>query len=281
MIVLVILLLAVALCAVKSVRRYETPGGKYYKLYKYALSENHLLIAGITGSGKSIFIDGMISTALHRLPISKAGGAQFILIDPKGTELNRYRNLPHVLQYADMSSNPVEALQRGQDIMMKRFAYNKRHGLRIYPGSDLYIVVDELAFLLMNDKKSVEKLIQSITALGRAARVKLIVATQTPRNDVIPKMLVANIDAIIALRTNSKRESNIILGGQVDGFDGLQTLPDPRIEHRAVCYYKSAALDDDGAPLAGLFNVPMVDDAEIDRLVKHWAAQKRGLWRKQ
>lgn len=244
-----------------------TPGGQYSNLFEWALEQTHVLIGGVTGSGKSTFIDGMMDVIMFRHPIDIDRGAQVMLIDPKGTELDRYSKLPHVLRYADGTDDMIGVLEYALELTQHRFAENKRNKVRFYSGSDVYVIVDELAFLLWQDKARATKVIRDLAALGRAAKVHLIMATQTPRADVISKQLTANIDATIGLKTSSATESRILLGGTIDGFPGLQTLPEPRTEHRAVCYFKSPSIK-------GLYNVPMVDEAELERLIAHWMVQK-------
>lgn len=244
-----------------------TPTGEYSRLYKWALEQTHVLIGGVTGSGKSTFIDGLMDVIMFRHPLDIDGGAQVMLIDPKGTELDRYSKLPHVLRYADGTGDMIGVLEYALELTQKRFAINKKKHERFYAGSDVYVIVDELAFLLWQDNSRATKVIRDLTALGRAAKIHIVLATQSPRSDIISKQLTANIDATIGLKTSSAIESRILLGGTIDGFPGLQTLPEPRTEHKAVCYFKSPSIK-------GLYNVPMVDESELERLISHWMVQK-------
>lgn len=247
---------------------WRAPECEYNLIYKWACEQTHILIGGVTGAGKSTFIDGMIAYIMSRFPLNNdERGARLILCDPKGTELVRYKDLPHVLRYEDGTGDMIGALEYALQITMDRFAENKRKGFRFYDGGDVYVIVDELAFLLWQDKARATKVIRDLAALGRAAKVHLVMATQTPRGDVVSKQLTANIDATIGLKTSSATESRILLGGTIDGFDGLQTLPEPRTEHRAECYFKAPSIK-------GLYEVPMVDDSEIKRLINHWMMQK-------
>ena len=88
-------------------RYWITPGGKYWELFADMAQQPHLLIAGATGSGKSVVINGSIGTIIRRCSPSKA---QFILIDPKRVELKKYQNLPHVIRYADTQQTMLDAL---------------------------------------------------------------------------------------------------------------------------------------------------------------------------
>ena len=89
-------------------REWKTPAGQVYTLYRDMLNQPHLLIAGATGSGKSVVINGLVYTALHDSPAA----VQFILIDPKRVELVDYRPLPHTLQYSSEPGEMVQAFSR-------------------------------------------------------------------------------------------------------------------------------------------------------------------------
>lgn len=259
---LVFLFASIAFCALKSIRRYETPGGKYSTLYRKALDQPHLLIAGATGSGKSVFIAGLMSVIMHRLPCDTAGGAFCILIDPKRVELVQYKQLPHCIRYASEPDSMLSALQYAMTLTEQRYKKMQRQGLKKYNGADVWVIIDEFADLMTTQRKTVQPLIQRLAQIGRAARVHIVLATQTPIAKVIPTEIKCNFDARVGLRTRSAQDSRNIIG-----MAGLENLP-----RYGQCYYMSPEEE-------GLYIVPMVADAEIDRLVKHWTAQKRGFIR--
>ena len=153
-------------------RVWITPGGEYSRLYYDMLQQTHLLIAGATGAGKSTVVNGIIHAALFSAPC-KVG---FILIDPKGTELSDYSNLPHTIQYAQATPDCIRALQYALQLVKTRFADMKRRKLRLYDGSDIYIVIDELMFLLNRHqyKRVAMDVLQDILVIARAARVHVI-----------------------------------------------------------------------------------------------------------
>ena len=98
-----------------------TPSGETYGLFEHLLKQAHLLIAGASGSGKSVLVNGLICTALYRFPFNARGGAQFILIDPKRVELDPYRNLPHAIGYASEPQDMINLLRLATRITEQRY----------------------------------------------------------------------------------------------------------------------------------------------------------------
>ena len=237
---------------------YESPSGRIYTLFKNCLEQSHLLIAGATGCGKSVFENGLIATALYKTP----GEVGFILIDPKMTELCMYRNLPHTIAYACEGKAMIQALQHAVELIMVRFKDAQRRGIREYDGSDIYVVVDELQDLMTTHKREAFPLLQRIAQIGRAAHVHLIACTQSPIREVIPTALKCNFSSRIALRTISKQDSRNIIE-----MTGCEQLPDPSTEHVAYGYYRHGANTD-------LYKLPYVSDSEIRSLIHHWMNQK-------
>lgn len=228
---------------------YRSPGGAYYKLYMHMAEQPHLLIAGATGSGKSVIINGIIYTQLLHCP-SESG---FILIDPKRVELVQYKNCPHCLVYASEPANMVRALEKGIAIIDRRYTEMQRRHERKYTGSDVYIVIDELADLMTTNKRQVQPLLQRICQIGRAARVHVIAATQCPLAAVIPTQIKVNFDARVGLRTRSAQDSKNILG-----VNGLEQLPR---------YGQGVYMTPEGTKL---YNIPMYTDEQINSLVNYW-----------
>lgn len=236
---------------------YTTPTGSYSVLYKEALDNPHLLIAGATGSGKSVFIAGLMSIIMYRLPVDVDDGAQVILIDPKRVELSQYRRLPHCIYYASEPDTMLSALDYAMELTEDRYIKMQRQGVKKWQGSDVYVIIDEFADLMTTQRRQVQPLIQRLAQIGRAARVHIVLATQTPIAKVLPTEIKCNFDARIGLRTRSAQDSRNIIGMSL-----LETLP-----KYSQCYYMSPDKE-------GLYRVPMVDDAEIERLINHWT--KRG-----
>lgn len=189
----------------------------------------HLLVAGSTGSGKSVCINGIIASILMRY---KPTEVKLVLVDPKKVELTNYNGIPHLL--CPVVSDPKKAsltLQRVVTEMDNRFQtfsdrevknitgyndlvekYNKKH-----PDSPwtkmpyIVVIIDELADLMLVASKEVEDSITRITQLARAAGIHLIVATQRPSTDVITGLIKNNIPSRIAFAVASQIDSRTIL----------------------------------------------------------------------
>ena len=184
----------------------------------------HMLIAGTTGSGKSVCINSIIISILYR---STPEQVRLIMIDPKMVELGVYNGIPHLL--VPVVTDPKKAagaLQWAVFEMMKRYKLFSERGVRdmksynkavaktgdAEPMPSIVIVIDELADLMVVARKDVEDSIMRLSQMARAAGMHLIIATQRPSVDVITGVIKSNIPSRIAFAVASKIESNIILG---------------------------------------------------------------------
>lgn len=238
-----------------------SPIGQIYELYSSMLEQPHLMIAGATGSGKSVVINAIIYTALYKFPFDSANGVQFILIDPKRVELAQYKSLPHTLCYASEPDEIIDTLQYAMTITESRYKAMQKAGSRKYSGSNIYVIIDEFADIMTTDKRHVQPLIQRLAQIGRAANVHIILATQCPLTKVIPTEIKVNFDAILGLRTATRRHSvNIV------DIPGCETFPDPREEGKACGYYRKGANID-------FYDLPMIQDEELAARVKWWTDQ--------
>lgn len=240
-------------------RKYTTPSGSYYNLFKDMTEQNHLLVAGATGSGKSVVVNGIITTLLYKFP----GQVSFILIDPKRVELSPYRDLPHTIKYATEPQEMVSALELAMTITNKRYVEMQKKHERKYSGGDVYVIIDEWADLMTTNRKYVAPLVQRLAQVGRAAKVHVILCTQTPIAKIIPTEIKCNFDSRVGLRTRSKQDSINILG-----YSGLETFPE---------YGEGIYMTPKGDVR---YNIPYVDEREQNRLIKWWLDQKtkRSFW---
>jgi S-DNA-T family DNA segregation ATPase FtsK/SpoIIIE len=257
----------------------------------------HLLVAGTTGSGKSVGLNCMILSLLYRMTPEDC---KLILIDPKMLELSIYDDIPHLLspvvtepakairalkwaveqmeeRYRMMASLSVRSLAGFNDKVRAAKAKGKPLGRRVQTGYDpdsgqpvyeeeeleyeplpqVVIVVDELADLMMTAGKEVEFLIQRLAQKARAAGIHLIMATQRPSVDVITGVIKANLPTRISYSVTSKIDSRTILGEQ-----GAEQL-----------LGKGDMLYMPGGKQIARVHCPFVSDEEVRRVADHWREQ--------
>ncbi len=259
----------------------------------------HLLVAGTTGSGKSVGLNCILLSLLYRFSPSEC---RMILIDPKVLELKSYDDIPHLL--APVVTEPpkaIRALKWAVEEMERRYrmmsdigarnlsgfnervqaaaAKGKPLGRRVQTGFDpetgeelieeeqldyqtmpqIVVIVDELADLMVTVGKEIEVLIQRLAQKSRAAGIHLIMATQRPSVDVITGVIKANLPTRIAFNVTSRIDSRTILGEQ--GAEQLLGKGD--------MLYK---------PTSGALrrvHGPFVSDEEVERVARHWRGQGR------
>lgn len=185
-------------------------------LFLDILNQSHTLIAGTTGSGKSTLLNGLICAVLAR----PSAGTYLLLIDPKRVELSRYKDAPHTVGHATEPHEIRQAFRFALDLIDDRYRRMEAAGLRMFPGADLYIIVDELADLMTTQRAVVAPMLQRICQIGRAARVHVIAATQCPLAKVIPTEIKVNFTAVVGLRTQTRQHSRNIIDQP-----GCETLP--------------------------------------------------------
>jgi len=257
----------------------------------------HLLVAGTTGSGKSVGLNAMIVSLLYRLTPDQC---RMIMIDPKMLELSSYEDIPHLLapvvtepakairalkwaveqmeeRYRMMASVGVRGLASFNDKVRQAKAKGTRLGRRVQTGYDaetgqplyeeeqldfevlpqIVVIVDELADLMMTAGKEVEFLIQRLAQKARAAGIHLIMATQRPSVDVITGVIKANLPTRISFQVTSKIDSRTILGEQ-----GAEQL-----------LGKGDMLYMPGGKQIVRVHGPFVSDEEVRAVADHWRAQ--------
>ncbi|HRR06125.1 MAG TPA: DNA translocase FtsK, partial [Victivallales bacterium] len=196
----------------------------------------HMLIAGATGSGKSVCMHSIILSMLYKFSPFEM---RFILVDPKMVEFTWYKPLPHLnIEVVNVVKNVPRALRWGVNEMERRYklfselkarnllSFNSRDRTKD-PESDsdgnpipdalpyIVIIIDELADIMMTEyKQDVETSIARIAQKGRAAGIHMIIATQTPRTTIITGAIKANIPTRIALQVSSQIDSRVIIDGQ-------------------------------------------------------------------
>ena len=181
----------------------------------------HLLIAGTTGSGKSVCINTIILSLLYRHPPEKC---KFILIDPKMLELSTYEGIPHLLcPVITEAKRAASVLGWVVKEMESRYRLMTRVGVRNIDGYNekhkvsmpyIVVIVDEMSDLMLVASKEIENYIQKLSQMARAAGIHIIMATQRPSVDVITGTIKANFPTRISFQVTSKIDSRTILGEQ-------------------------------------------------------------------
>ncbi|WP_257874233.1 DNA translocase FtsK 4TM domain-containing protein [Helicobacter sp. 13S00482-2] len=190
----------------------------------------HLLIAGTTGSGKSVGVNAMILSLLFR---NSPDSLKLIMIDPKMVEFSMYSDIPHLLtpiitdpkKAISALASAVNEMERRYKIMSESKTKNidkynpkaKQEGLEVFPF--LVIIIDELADLMMTGGKEAEFPIARIAQMGRAAGLHLIVATQRPSVDVVTGLIKTNLPSRVSFKVGSKIDSRVVLD-----TEGAQSL---------------------------------------------------------
>jgi DNA segregation ATPase FtsK/SpoIIIE, S-DNA-T family len=240
----------------------------------------HLLIAGSTGSGKSVCINSLIISMLYK---STPDEVKLILIDPKRLELNLYDGIPHlftpIVTEPKVAANVLRRATFEMEERLKKLAehgvrnieqYNKlfepestpnlfdAEGVEERPLPYLVIVIDELADLMMVEPQNVEESITRLAQMARAVGIHLILATQRPSVDVITGLIKANLPARISFRVASKVDSRTVLDS--NGSEALLGRGD-------MLFMPPAS-----ARLVRLHG-PLVTEKEINKVVDFWKAQ--------
>lgn len=232
----------------------------------------HLLIAGATGSGKSVCVNAIICSLLMR---TRPDEVKLLLVDPKKVEFTPYNGIPHllapVITDAQLASNALKVICEMMDARYSLFeqipvrnisSYNDyvaKHPEEERPKMPrIVVIIDELADLMTTASKEVEQSIQRITQLARAAGIHLIVATQRPSVNVITGTIKANIPSRIAFMVSSKTDARTILDS-----GGAEKL----LGHGDMLF------EDNGATASRRIQGVFIQDHEVDAICKHVKAQ--------
>lgn len=227
------------------------------------LKQPHLLIAGSSGSGKSVLLNTLVYTALYSAPTS----CGLILIDPKRIDLKKFNCLPHCIRYASEPDEIAATLAGSVELMENRYKnidpWQERSTER-----DIYIFIDEFADLMTTQKRQTLAPLQRLAQLGRAANLHLITATQRPTKDIINGQIKVNMDSRLALRCPTAQDSRNIINTK-----GAETLP-----RFGFGYYLTPE-----TITPQLVKIPYTDPAELAARVKWWTDQnttRRRWWHK-
>lgn len=174
-------------------------------------NECHLLIAGATGSGKSVCLDVVVNNLLNRKNV------ELYLQDTKMVDLYKYKNRKNVKYYSEGKENIEEVLEDLVKEMNRRYKILRRVDKQFKP---IFIIIEELASFNPKEDKVFYKLLSEILAKGRAASIYAILTTQTPYAEILPGVLKSNINTKIGLKVNTKEASKVVCGD----YDALMNL---------------------------------------------------------
>ncbi len=246
----------------------------------------HLLIAGSTGTGKSVFLNSLILSMLYKATPDEL---KMVMIDPKRLELGLYEDIPHLLAPVvtdpKVASNVLRNATREMESRLKLLAergvrnidqynrtFQKGQSLSLFDDADnsehkplpyIVIIIDELADLMMVDTSNVEESITRLAQMARAVGIHLILATQRPSVDVITGLIKANFPARISFRVASKVDSRTILDA-----NGAESLLG-----RGDMLYLPA-----GSSRLNRMHGPFVTEDEISAVCDHWRSQAKAVY---
>ncbi|HEY0703621.1 MAG TPA: DNA translocase FtsK [Candidatus Acidoferrales bacterium] len=246
----------------------------------------HLLIAGSTGTGKSVFINSLLMGMLFKATPDEL---KLVLIDPKQVELGMYANIPHLLTpvvtdakvAANVMRNATREMERRLKLLASRGvrnieqynrSFDKGQSLSLFDGTEeeehkplpyLVIIIDELADLMMVDTNGVEESVTRLAQMARAVGIHLILATQRPSVDVITGLIKANFPARVSFRVASKVDSRTIL--DANGSESLLGKGD-------MLYLPA------GSSRLHRIHGPYVNEREVEAVCDFWKEQAKAVF---
>ena len=226
------------------------PAKQPFKWVMDLTASGRILIAGCSGSGKSVALKDIIYTLMAKDPDTN----QFVFVDLKRVELRVFKNAPHTLAYVTEPEQVEKALNNVLTVIDQRYRIMEQHDQLVSSEPALWVIVDEYADLVTIGNKRIEKAIQRIAQIGRASRVFVILATQCPLSTIITTPIKANFSARLACRTVCQQDSRNILNGKT----GAELLPK----------YGKAIMQVDG--IDTVIDVPFLTQEELRARVQAW-----------
>lgn len=227
-----------------------------YEFYQRLCHDGNVLVAGQAGSGKSVILNGIIVTAM-------ANGNHMLLLDPKGgAEFSIYKDCIEVDGFAKDVEEFAPLLKRAVTLMNERHADMERRHIRTTDAPEYYVIIDEYGDMMSDAKKECLPLLLKLARKGRAARVRLVLATQVPSRQVVTADISANMHTIVALHTLSALDSRVIIRA-----NGAEKLPvgEAMVQHRNSFEITHEA-------------VPMYDDEFLEK-VALWRTPPSKRWK--
>ena len=221
------------------------------------LQSPHVIISSATGCGKSVLLHEVICSVLNQ---DTAEGELYLIDLKRGIEFFEYSKLPHVSRFAMDAKTALEALDEAIRVMETRLDHMRFAGLKMYPGRHLWVVIDEMGFLLQNAYKQALPKLTLISQQGRAAKVHLICATQNPKRSGkagIPAEVQQNFTLKIALHCSTAIESR-----QIIGVAGAEDLP----KHGTALVWEDGYISRE--------SIPMITDEEKAAAIANSENQK-------
>ena len=203
----------------KQPKESQTSGMPYWNIYKKISEQQNTLIAGTTGSGKSTVLQGVIYAICAS---SSACSVELWMADPKRVDLIEWldRGTPQLARYSNTTEEIKQMINDLVSVMENRFLWMEQNRKKQWPYKTIYLIVDELGDLVMNDKKIVDSL-KRILQLGRAAGIRSILCTQSPSRYTLSACLQVNFTARLALHCVAAIESRQVLNAA-----GAELLPE-------------------------------------------------------
>ena len=237
----------------------NTQETKATNFFEEVLTQTHTLIGGVTGSGKSVLMNGLVYNLIQKSPEE----VHLYLIDPKcGVELADFEDLPHVHGFAENPTDAIAMLEDIYNLMKCRYAtlkeLNKGRKIKLKTSQEtpVYVIIDELAVLMSRGKKEFQSKLEDMLCMCRASNIHIIAATQKPSKKAIPAETIDNFTCRIALKCADSMQSK-----QIIGISGAEL-----ISEKGKAFLKT---DDSGAKE---ISFPKISDEALALAIEKWTS---------